>query len=248
MKLVTAIMVALVALVGVAFGQVAVDANVAASGNYAGQSNYNDLYVNVYSGGYGGYPYYYDYPYYNGYGGYSGTSVYINQQVTQTNVGGIQSSTAVAVDGVGNGQPGADGANGADGQSGADGANGADGADGADGANGANGVASQAVPQVAVAPNGMQIVNGGESLQDAQMEVETPVEYVTYLDYNVLVVETRGLTTDVMQRFAASAIAQGGYKAVYYIQGVVYYADGTSKNTTLDLSSPPRVARSLGYL
>jgi hypothetical protein len=51
-----------------------------------------------------------------------------------------------------------------------------------------------------------------------------------------------------MEKFGKSAIAEGGYKAVYYVQGFIVFADGTSKTETLDLSSPPRVARSLGYL
>jgi hypothetical protein len=245
MKYITALLVALVALVGVGFGQVAVDANVAASGNYAGQDNYNSQYVNVYTGGYGGY---YD-PYYYGYYGYGGQSpIVINQYSTQTNVGGLQASSAIAVDGGANGADGSDGANGADGADGANGADGADGANGADGADAAPVTTAAPVYSGPVSANGMQIVNGGDSLAEEQMEILTPLEYVTYLDYNVLVVETRGVAPDVAQKFAISAIANHGYKAVYFVQGLIVYADGTVENKTLDLSSPPRVARSLGYL
>lgn len=99
-----------------------------------------------------------------------------------------------------------------------------------------------------ISANGMQMVDGGQSLQDELMESPVLLDYVTYIDYNVLVVETRGVPVDAAQKFATAAIANHGYKAVYFAQGILFRADGSMENTTLDLTTPPRIAHSLGYL
>ena len=226
MKYITALLVALVAFVGMAAAEeYHIDENFQSASNG----------VSVYIGG-GSNGYYYPYDYYYPYGGAGFTEVFqspitISQSITQVQVVG--------------------GADGADGQ------NGADGQPGADGQSGDNVPADDTTEQTPVAApvysgpvsaNGMQILDNGPSLARAQLELETPVEYVFYGDYNVLVVETRGLSNDTMVKFAQSAIAQEGFKAVYYVQGVIVFADGTVKNEKLDLSTPPRVARSLGYL
>jgi hypothetical protein len=237
MKYITALLVALVALVGMS-AAVVDNNNLAANG--ALQSASNGISIGIYdNGGYGGYPYYYDYYYYYPYGGYGGSGftdvdVFAIQNIVQTNEQGA------AVIG---GQPGADGQDGADGQS-------ADNVPAADTSVEDEKVAPVVVPVYSgpVSANGMQIVDGGESLAEEQMEIQTPLEYATYLDYNVLVVETRGVAPDVAQKFAMSAIANHGFKAVYFVQGLLVRADGSLENKTLDLSTPPRVARSLGYL
>jgi len=240
MKYITALLVALVALVGVS-AAVVDNNNLAANG--ALQSASNGISIGIYdTGGYGGYPYYYDYYYYYPYGGYGGSGftdvdVFAIQNIVQTNEQGA------AVIG---GQPGADGqdgANGADGQS-------ADNVPAADTSAEDEKVAPVVVPVYSgpVSANGMQIVDGGVSLANEQMELEAPLEYSQYLDYNVLVVETRGVPVETAQKFAAAAIANHGFKAVYFVQGLLVYADGTVVQKSLDLSTPPRVARSLGYL
>ena len=243
MKYITALLVALVDLVGMS-AAVLDSNNLAANG--AMQSASNGISIGIYdTGGYGGYPYYYDYYYYYPYGGYGGSGftdvdVFAIQNIVQTNEQGA------AVIG---GQPGADGADGSDGAAGADGQS-ADNVPAADTSSEDKEVVPVAVPVYSgpVSANGMQIVDGGESLINEQLDLQTPLEYVTYMDYNVLVVETRGVPTDVAQKFAVSAMTNHGYRAVYFVQGLLIRADGSMDNTTLDLSTPPRVARSLGYL
>ena len=244
MKFVTAILVALVALVGMSAA--VIDSNtVAANGNAQGASNSMGVSIYTGSGGYGGYPYYYDYYYYGypygGYGGYTNVNVY----ASQTN---IVDNTQVAANVAIGGQDGADGADGSDGAAGADGQSG-DNVPAAD--TSAETTAAEAPvvqPAVAVSANGMTIVDGGESLIEEQLDLQTPLEYVTYPDYNVLVVETRGVPTDVAQKFGVAAITNHGYRAVYFVQGLIVYGDGSTENKSLDLSTPPRVARALGYL
>ena len=243
MKYITALLVALVALVGVS-AAVVDNNNLAANG--ALQSASNGISIGIYdTGGYGGSPYYYDYYYYYPYGGYGGSGftdvdVFAIQNIVQTNEQGA------AVIG---GQPGADGADGSDGAAGADGQS-ADNVPAADTSAEDEKVAPVVVPVYSgpVSANGMQIVDGGVSLANEQMELEAPLEYSQYLDYNVLVVETRGVPVETAQKFGQAAIANHGFKAVYFVQGLIVHADGSIENKTLDLSSPPRVARSLGYL
>lgn len=237
MKYITALLVALVAMVGIT--SAVLDSNtVAANGNAQGASN--SMGVNIYtgSGGYGGYPYYYDYYYYpyGGYGGYTNVNVYASQNNIVDNT---QVAANVAIGGA-NGQDGAEGQDGANGEP-------ADNVPAADTTEQPKAVPAP-VYSGPVSANGMQILSNGPNLAEAQLELEAPIEYVFYGDYNVLVVETRGLSNDTMVKFAQAAITQEGFKAVYYVQGVIIFADGTVKNEKLDLSTPPRVARSLGYL